>query len=513
MLSTKALQIKEKAEHDLVSFIALVAPYRVLGGVHIELCQWLTRPSGKDHQLVLLPRAHQKSAIAALYVAWRIARDPVVTILYLSANSRLAEKQLKMIKDILESDIFQMYWPDHLFPDEGKREKWTNSEIAIDHPRRKEEGIRDATVFTAGLTTGITGLHFDEVILDDVVVQENAMKEDLRNLTATQVSLIASIANPDSQTKAFGTRYHPKDLYNDLVNMVEEVYDDEGNILEKVPVYETFERVVESVGDGTGEFLWPKQRRSDGKWFGFDTRELARKRAQYLDKTQFYAQYYQNPNDPEGSGINRELFQYYDRKHITKEISGVYFKQDKLNVYAAIDFAFSTTKKADFTSICVIGIDARGNIYILDIDRFKTNKMSEYFEHIRSLHTKWGFRKLRAEVTAAQDVIVEDLKTSYFKPLGLSITIDKHRPNRHMGTKAERISATLEPRYANGALWHYVGGHCQILEEELVLENPPHDDVKDSLASACEIAIAPMLHTSRNKERNVINFNRFGGMT
>ena len=64
-------------------------------------------------------------------------------------------------------------------------------------------------------------------------------------------------------------------------------------------IYEIFERVVEDQGDGAGEFLWPKMRRNDGKWFGFDRAILAKKRGQYLDKTQFYAQYYNNPNDPD----------------------------------------------------------------------------------------------------------------------------------------------------------------------------------------------------------------------
>jgi hypothetical protein len=41
-------------------------------------------------------------------------------------------------------------------------------------------------------------------------------------------------------------------------------------------------RSVEENGDGTGEFLWPRQQRRDGKWFGFDAKILAKKRGQYL---------------------------------------------------------------------------------------------------------------------------------------------------------------------------------------------------------------------------------------
>ena len=52
-------EIKEQtrlaAESSLERFIELVAPYRVLGNVHRELCRWWTREGAKKHQLVLLP--------------------------------------------------------------------------------------------------------------------------------------------------------------------------------------------------------------------------------------------------------------------------------------------------------------------------------------------------------------------------------------------------------------------------------------------------------------------------
>ena len=36
-------QIRLAAEHDLVTFIKLVAPHRVLGAIHDEIIQWWTR--------------------------------------------------------------------------------------------------------------------------------------------------------------------------------------------------------------------------------------------------------------------------------------------------------------------------------------------------------------------------------------------------------------------------------------------------------------------------------------
>lgn len=509
-------EIRQTAEGDLEKFIRLVHPHRLLSSIHRELISWLTRQESKSHRMVLLPRDHAKSYIAGMYAGWSVAKNPAIRILYISSTSNLAEKQLKMIKDVLTSDIFRKYWPDHVHPDEGKREKWTNSEISIDHPIRKKEAIRDPTVFTGGLTTSLTGLHCDIAILDDVVVQENAYTEDGREKVRTQYSLLSSIEGAEAEEIVVGTRYHPKDLYNDLLEKNVETYDVEsGDIDTSDSLYEIFERQVESVGDGTGEYLWPRQQRGDGKWFGFDEKILAKKRAQYLDKTQFRAQYYNDPNDISSASIRRDMFQYYDRNKIRRESGRWYINGNRVNVFAAIDFAFSKRERADFTTIVVVGVDARGNIFLIEIDRFKTNLISEYFKRILTLHQKWDFRKIRCEVTSAQEIIVKDLKENYIKPYGLSLAVDEHRPTRHEGRKEERLEAVLQPRYANKQIWHYQGGNNETLEEELILQNPPHDDVKDALASAIEVSVAPTLE--RLKESTINNMfdthPRFGGVS
>jgi len=151
-------EIRLLAENDLVAFINLVAPYRVLGHCHKEVINWWQRPDARRHQLTLMPRDHGKSALVAYRVAQRIAKDPTVRIIYISSTSTLAEKQLKAIKDILTSDVFRYYWPDHVNIDEGKRTRWTNTEVTIDHPARLAEGIRDNTIFTGGLTTSLTAV-------------------------------------------------------------------------------------------------------------------------------------------------------------------------------------------------------------------------------------------------------------------------------------------------------------------------------------------------------------------
>ncbi len=510
-MTTLKDQIREAAENDLLTFIKLVAPHRVLGQIHEDILRWWKRDEAKPNGLVLLPRDHQKSALIAYRVAWHITNNPDTTVLYISSTSNLAEKQLKFIKDILGSRIYRTYWPEMLHKDEGKRARWSVSEIEVDHPKRKEEGIRDPTVFTAGLTSSITGMHCNLAVLDDVVVRENAYTREGRRKVSELYSLLSSIETTDSQEWVVGTRYHPQDLYGEMIDMLYETYDDEGNLASKELVYEVFQKEVEDRGDGTGNYIWPRQQRGDGRWFGFNQDILAQKKAKYLDKTQFFAQYYNNPNDPGAEQISSDFFQHYDRKHVEYRDTKWHVRGRPVNVYAAIDFAFSTAATADYTAIVVVGIDEEGSYYVLDIERFKSNKISKYHDSIMELHYKWFFRKIRAEVTIAQEAIVEDLKDR-IRQEGAALSIDKKRPTRHEGTKEERIHAVLAPRYENQSIWHYRGGMCEELEMELKQAKPRHDDIKDALTNAVEIAVAPRIGANRGRSSKVVYHTRFGGV-
>lgn len=512
----KVDEIRQLAENDLVAFINLVAPQRLLGSCHKTVCRWWHRENASNHQLLLMPRDHMKSALVAYRVAQRIAKDPCVRVVYLSSTSLLAEKQLKFIKDILESDRFRFYWPQHVNENEADRDRWTNSEISIDHPLRKEEGVRDPTIIIGGMTTSLTGLHADVIVCDDIVVYENAYTNEGREKVKRQYSLLASIAGTDAEQWIVGTRYHPNDLYGDMLALEKEVFDDEGNIIDREPVFEVWQEPVENIGDGTGEFLWPRQQRSDGKWFGFDMRILAEKRALYMDQTQYRAQYYNDPNLGGENGIGSQYFQYYDKGLLNRRDGFWFFRDRRLNVYAAIDFAYSKSKRSDYTAIVVIGMDFERNVYVLEIKRFKTTSIMDYYKNLFDAYMAWGFRKVRAEATSAQEAIVEELRNQYIRPNGIPLSVETYKPNRHDGTKEERIDAVLRPKYEGMSVWHYEGGNTQVLEEELTSAYSAHDDVKDALANAISIAIPPgssARFTGNPMKRQGLVFNsRFGGV-
>lgn len=503
-------ELRSSCENDLCTFARVVEPHRVWGEIHESLFKWWQHDAG-ENSLTLLPRDHQKSHCMAVLAAWLVTNDPSITILYISATSYLAQQQLRDIKNILTSPTYRMLWPEMLDKEEGKREKWTAGEICVDHPIRKLEGIRDSTVFTAGLTTNTTGLHCKVILKDDVVVPENAYTQEGRRQVTQACSQLASILTTGGREYCVGTRYHPKDHYHDLKGIVEEVWTDEGEVIGEQDVYRIFEFPVEEAGD----FLWPKQfRSSDGKPFGFDYKELARKKAKYLDSMQFHAQYYNNPNDLDNARLHSDKFQYYKRESLIVKNGIWQINGDRLNVYAAIDFAFSQAVKADYTCIVVIGINFRGDIYVLDMNRFKTNKMEVYFQNVFEMYNKWEFMKIRAEVTVAQDAVAQYIQDRA-KDQGMALKVDKYRPTRHEGRKEERIAAILEPRYENQEIWHYKGGYTAMLEEELLQANPRHDDLKDCLAAVCSMEIKRP-RSPRQGEDTVIQLQahpRFGGVS
>jgi len=514
-MDADTIERRELCLADLRVFAKTMNPQYAYGDIHMELYKWMMEYSlfGRGetltaNKLVMLPRAHLKSHMVATACAWLITRHPEVTMLYLSATSELAETQLYAIKNIFESDAYQHFFPEYIHPQEGKREMWNNRKISIDHHSRGDEGIRDATIATAGLTTNTTGWHADIIIADDIVVPENAYTMEGRSLVTKKASQMTSIRNAGGFTLACGTRYHPADVYDTWRHQEYEVYDDNDELEDTLPVWDIVEHAVET----KGEFLWPRSEKG-GKVFGFNKNVLSRIRGEYDDIVQYYAQYYNDPNDPGSDRIQRDRFQYIEEQSV-RFLEGRWNVRGKpLNVYAAIDFAYTTNKKSDYTAIVVIGIDPDGYIYVLDMDRFKTDKIKTMFDHLVVMHQKWSFRKLRAEVTAAQSMIAGDFK-DYIRQEGMSLSIDENRPTRNEGSKAERIAAILEPRYENLTVYHTKGGLTSALEEELILARPKHDDLKDTLASVVQIAVAPRgLGQLGVKKSNIVYNTRFGGVS
>ena len=147
-------EIVDDCRTNLFAFAKLINPHYMYGDIHEEVYSWLSDPNGNKRQLLLLPRGHLKSHCVAVYCVWRITYQPWITICYLSAGEDLAKDQIYAIKNMMTSPTYRKYWPDHLYEDEGRREQWSAYSFNLDHPVRRERGIRDhSLIVTASSRT------------------------------------------------------------------------------------------------------------------------------------------------------------------------------------------------------------------------------------------------------------------------------------------------------------------------------------------------------------------------
>ena len=534
MATSKREELRKLYENDLFEFAKYVNPHYLYGDVHEEVYSWLQEEHKDDsifeilNKLLLLPRGHLKSHCLATYVCWRLTREPWYTFVYLTAGDDLATVQMAAIKAILTSSQYALLWPDHVKKEEAKRDKWSTREINLDHKSRKERRVRDYSVIIKTLGSSATGLHCDELILDDIVVPQNAYTEAGRKLVEQSVSDFASVKSPGARTKCGGTRYDEKDIYQSFIEATFPVVDRiTGEVITEQKLWDIFERQVEDEGDGTGTYIWPRtQSPYDEKFYGFDPQELAIKKAEYVltgHYAQFYSQYYNDTDRTGKEKIDRDSFRYLHRKHLQKIGDSWYAFGKRLEIIAAMDCAWTDdtgnasrdrkAKKPDFTAIVAVGMDEDGFYYVLDVIQFRTSQLRRYYNELMKICNRWNIRKAHIETNAAGKLIKQEVDRMIKDNGDRVVTYGKPR-GRSDGSKEERWALILEPKYEAKQVYHVRCMHIHEAENQLKKARPKHDDIKDAITLAFENAKKPTGRSGNRvgfgKGQQTAN-SRFGG--
>lgn len=518
-LSNERIEIRDSCKSSLFAYAQWCFPDRYYGDLHREMFDFIQYgpPNKEDSRkrLLLVPRDHQKSHVIAVAASWHITREPCSTINYVSANDDLVLAQIMVIKSVLKSPQHRALWPNMLnyVSTRGvnkhkpvEENVWQQWQFMVDHPDRKDKGVRDPTVRGATVKSGSTGMHSTITIFDDLVTDENYASETSRADVIKCYKSFAKINTTGSLMFAVGTRYGPHDLYNTLIEQMVEIGD------ELFPAWDVFERVVEdSVSrTGDGNFVWPRMQLADGQWHGFDIRELAEKKADCLidgDASNFYAQYYNDPNHDGLADIKRDNFKYFEERDLRKDNGQWYYQDKPLKLTAAADLAWTDSthkmaKRRDFTALVVLGVDSEGYYYVLDLQRFQTDKPEVYYKKIIELHEYWEFRKIVIETNSAGKFVKHYIETQV-RLSGSYLSVEGKTHVSHEGRKQERIDQVLLPRYRNGDIFHKKGGLTRTLEEELTNVRPPHDDLKDVLAISIAESKPPLkLSTSKKYKKS-----------
>jgi len=386
-----------------------------------------------------------------------LVKNPNLRLLIVSRTSGHAESILKEIKVHFEdnellAEIFGAYYNPRM------SRKWDNGEIEV-APRTLK--AKESSITTLGVGSQVVGKHYDIILSDDIVDEDNSRTEHQREKVKTWYyqTLDPTLEPPDDKVEhrgehhRLGTRYHYEDLYGHLIK--NELKNDHNTI----PAL-----------DDKGRSPWPKKFPSS--WF------LKKKKQSGI--IIFNAQYQCDTEAMKG-----EIFQYDWCQLI--EPDGI---PNKLRIYMGIDLAITEKESGDKFAICIIGMDKSGNRYVLDfLDEHL--RFGEQTRAIIKYYEKWKPIRGCIEINAYQQAQYQHLKDEY----DIDIRI---RPVTQIKDKITR-AWKLEPIFEDKRMFFKKEGNMHLMIEQLVLF--PNHKYKD-LFDALDLAVRASKIKKRNSRKN-----------
>ena len=472
---------------DFWEFCVEILGYENLQPFHNDLCNF-SQDNRNKKRLILLPRGHLKSTIETVgYSLWRLAQNPGLRILLANATAPMAEMFLRQIKNHLKNNKRFI----SLFGDITKgADKWTDAAIRLKMIAATDP--KENTITAFGIGGNLVSQHYDLMIYDDLVNRDNVHTADrIADVHQFYVDAQDLVDDPlKTEQIMIGTRWHEEDLYGTILDP-DNQEKDEWAVMKREAVEGDYEIVRNSRGKlciSGGTVLYP---------FKYPRQALNRL-LRSKGPSDFSAQYLNDPI-PKGQSIFKYDFNYYD----PHDVRGY-----EWSTYITVDPAFFDPKMKsadpDYTGIAVVKVPYTNDWYIWDLinQRFSPD---ELIKILFELDTKYKPKTIGLEATAWQKVIgyaarKEMRERNQFLP----ITELSHSGSTAK-SKTDRIQA-LEPRYANGSVYHNKNiRHMHTLEQQLRrFPRTKKDDLVDALSMMLEVAVPPRRRDKREDQPNEV---------
>lgn len=437
---------------------------RELLPLHMKI---IKQNSEEDKTLHLAPRGHGKSTVGDVdFSITKILRNPDIRIMVGSKTQSQAEAFLKETRTHFEmnEDLIRVFG-------DLRGELWNNSEFTVSSRKRI---VKEATMTALGSSGAVVSKHFDIIIGDDLVGFENARTETQRTkLKEWFYSSLVPTLEPNGEIHILGTRYHPLDLYEDLINSGNyhtikqsaiNVYNDDDPVHRK---YKKMGYIEEDIKSGDEFPLWDKK---------FTLPIL--KEVQSESGLIIFGMQYQNDTElAKGNIFKPQYFKHYDSYRIDYDNNKVYVKVEdgnnkeerEVKIFIGIDLAISSKTNADYFVLFVIGLDKEGNIFCIDYlkDRLSFDKQLNTILTYGEVKYPMALR-IGVESVAYQEAMLQELRRQSSLPIiSLKTSTDKV-------TRATRRSSLFE----QGKV--YLRKDMQEFEELLLLfPEVEHDDLFD----------------------------------
>ena len=174
-------------------------------------------------RLILYPRGTQKSSLGIFDVIQWILLDPKIRILVLSAADDLAGAIVDEIRGFFTIKEPVPTLMNMFFPEQCLLEKDLPASGEFSSPEWLKLQIRrrEPTIMSRGLTSAVSGFHFEVFHCDDAVETRNSTNDDQCKGVRKRYGITRNTLRKFGYTSLIGTRYHEEDLYGDIITKSE----------------------------------------------------------------------------------------------------------------------------------------------------------------------------------------------------------------------------------------------------------------------------------------------------
>lgn len=272
--------------------------------------------------MVCMPPGSAKSTYtSAIFPAWYLGRNPQHSVIGASHTQELAERFGRRVRNLYASAETLNVFGVRVMEDSHAAHRWDTD--------------KGGEYFAAGVGGAVTGRRADIGIIDDPVKgREDADSERSRNRAWDwYINDFVTRLKPGARQIVVMTRWHEDDLGGRILNREADKWRLIELAMEALP--------SDPIARKVGERLWPE-------WFTDEMVATAK-----LDTRAWNALYQQRPATEDGDYFKADWFPTYDRL------------PERMTVYGASDYAV-TDGDGDYTEHGIFGLDAWGNVYIID---------------------------------------------------------------------------------------------------------------------------------------------------
>lgn len=397
---------RQIVEHNRVDVLAIAVLGYEVKPFHLAMLRW--QFEHPDSMQLVFRGAGKSTLCTVAKCIHYLIKNRDLRILLASKTTGNAQSFLKEIKTHLEENrlLVELFGE---FYDPRKVNKWDTTEIEIVGRTTK---AKESTITCTGVDSTLVSKHFDVIIADDLIDEDNSRSKHMRDRARTWYYQILDpcLEPPDPEVPhrgdfhRLGTRYHYDDLYGHLQS--NELAD--------------HTQVIPAL-DEQGRSPWPEKYAPS--WF-----EEKRVKSGTII---FRAQYQCDTEAQKG-----EIFQYDDCQIIDDKM---FPKTRDLRVFMGVDLAISTQDKNDLFAIVVIGVNKAHEVYALDY--FDGHlRFGDQTRTIVRYYKKWDPIRAAVEVNAYQAAQYHNLSDEHPGVRVLPVFQDKDKITR---------AWKLSPRFEN----------------------------------------------------------------